>query len=322
MATTERPVLTGARWSHATRCVRMAAYDVLGAFPSAPTPQQEGFYRRGHEVEDSWLTHDLPQTYSGRVHRQAEIPWGDGWTAHVDAILLDDPARPHLEVKSTLHTDRLPGVAVNIEGVETTSAVLQVVGGAHYDPEGGVAEVVAVNPSDYTEQRYPIVLSADLVGAVEEVAGRVTHAARTGELPARVCRKPSDAIGRHCPYAADCFASYEDPGPVDLTHDDDALMLARDLLLAQQALKREEGDIAELKAKRDELRSALIEHGVTAGVDYQIGDIQIRLTEVKGRETFDYKAAAATGHLDLASLDGFLKTGQPSERWTVKEDSP
>ena len=322
MATTEQPVLTGARWSHATRCMRMAAYDVLGAFPSPPSEQQEGFYRRGKEVEDSWLEHDLPRIYNGRVHRQAEIPWGDGWHAHVDAILLDDPERSHIEVKSTLHPERLPGVPVTISGFQTTSAVLQVAGGAHYDPEGGAAEVVAVNPSDYSHERYPVKLTADVVGAVEEVADRVQHAAQTHELPARVCSKPSDAIGRHCPYAGDCFADWTDPGPADITHDDEAVMLARDLLLAQQALKREEGDVDALKAKRDELRSALVDHGVTAGLDYQIGDIVVRLTEVKGRETFDYKAAAATGHLDLAALNGFLKTGQPSERWTVKEDTP
>lgn len=322
MATTSPPVLTGARWSHATRCMRMAAYDVLGAFPAAPSEQQEGFFRRGKEVEDSWLENDLPRTYSGRVHRQAEIPWGDGWVAHVDAILLDDPERTHLEVKSTLHPDRLPGVPVTIEGFQTTSAVLQVAGGAHYDPEGGAAEVVAVNPSDYTSQRYPVKLTADIVGAVTEVAERVTHASQTHVLPARVCSKPSDAFGRHCPYTADCFADWTDPGTVDLTTDDEAVMLAHDLHAATLALKREEGDIAELKAKRDELRSALVMRGVAPGLDYQIGDIIIRLTEVKGRETFDYRAAAATGHLDLDEFQSFVKVGQPSERWTVKEDTP
>lgn len=319
MAATERPLLTGARFSNASRCPRMAAYDVLGAFPLPPSERVEGLFQRGHEVEDGWFDHILPKTYSGRVQRQAAIPWGTGWEAHVDGILLDDPQRTHVEVKSTTDIHTLPGVPVEIRGVKTTAAVIQVVGGAIFDPDGGDAAVVAVSPVDYQDKWYPINITPELRGVVEEVADRVVEAARTGDLPSRVCLRPSDAIGRHCPYAADCFADYDEPIPTDLTENADARDAAEELLKVTLALRQNDAATATLKKTRDELRGELVEAGVEAGVDYQIGDTRVKLTAVKGRETFDYRGAIASGQLEMTEpLTTYLKTGKPSERWTVE----
>lgn len=319
MATTERPTLTGARFSNASRCPRMAAYDVLGAFPLSPSERVEGLFQRGHEVEDGWFNHILPKTYSGRVQRQAAIPWGTGWEAHVDGILLDDPQRTHVEVKSTTDINTLPGVPVEIRGVKTTAAVIQVVGGAIFDPDGGDAAIVAVSPVDYQDKWYPINITPELRMVVEEVADRVVVAARTGDLPSRVCLRPSDAIGRHCPYAADCFADWDEPLGVDLTENADARDAAQDLLMLDAQIRKSGSDVDNLKKQRDTLRGQLVEAGVEPGVDYTLGDIRVKLTAVKGRETFDYRGAIASGQLEMTEpLATYLKTGKPSERWTVE----
>lgn len=316
------PVLTGARWSHAARCPRMAAYDVLGAFPTEPSERVTRLYLRGHHVEDAWLDHYAPNIYQGRLERQAAFEWGNGWETHSDAVAVEQADRPHIEVKSTTQIDKLPGIPVEVEGVHTTHAVLQAVGAAVFDPEGGTAEVVAVSPIDYWHERYPVNLTNDLRGAAVEVASRVVHAAETGELPDRVCQKPSDAQQHMCPYGHTCFADWDEPAPVDLTSPD-LVNLAFALEDQTDAVKDAEKLVAEKKQLRDETRAELLDRGVPIGGEVQIADVIIKVTPVKGRESFDYRSAISAGQLTMTpELERYLKTGKPSERWTLTTEDP
>lgn len=76
-----------------------------------------------------------------------------------------------------------------------------------------------------------------------------------------------------------------------------------------------EVDEADAKARKsaaaEELKQGLADRGVSSVV---LDSHTITLSDVKGRESFDRKAAEAAG----LNLDPFVKVGKPSERLTVK----
>lgn len=314
--------LRGARWSSAVRCPRMGAYTALGAIPAIPSEQVEGLFQRGHDVEDRYFAR-LAEQYTGRIIREAAIQWGDGWSLHVDAILPDADGRPHVEVKANRDVYHVPGADLTIGGVTTKAPVLQVAGAAVFDPEGGAAEVVVVSPLDYTERRYPVDVTSDVRGAVEEIAALVVHAVQTGELPPRVCRVPSDGIGRFCPYVDTCFADWQPVDPDDVPAE--VGLLAQQVYDADQAAKLAEAASADAKQQRDDLRRQLADY-LAAGVQYEVAGLRVKRTTVKGRQSFNLKDAVATGAIDPRDveaggrLEPFVKTGDGHDRWTIRED--
>jgi hypothetical protein len=307
--------LTGARWSAAARCPRQAAYDILGAFREALPSRTQGLYDRGHDVEDAWFRRNGQEAV-----RQYPVEWGKGWEAHVDGVWVDDPKRPHVEVKSTVNIDSLPGSPVTWDGVKTTSAVLQIVGGTHFDPQGGTAEIVAVSPVDYSEHVYPIRMTEDLVGLADETAARVVRSAETGELPERCCSRPMEGYSRFCAYVNTCFDGWTEPDPIQLGGE--VASLARELRAAEETCKEAGVGAKGATHARDALRAAIREHLPGPG-DYTVGGVHIRLGAVKGRESFRLKDAIAAGLLTADDAEPFTKHGDPSERWAVStEDDP
>ena len=77
-------------------------------------------------------------------------------------------------------------------------------------------------------------------------------------------------------------------------------------------------EISELKAQEDELKEDLKQDlHKRKETHLRVGDIDVSLTQVKGRATLDKKAVAAAG-IDLSP---FEKVGAPSERLDIKRIS-
>lgn len=322
-------VLKGARWSATVRCPRMGVYSALGAIPSPRSPHVEGMLERGHDLEDVF-DRRLRMDYSGSVEREVEIGWGppdSDWRLHVDFLLADED-RQHLEVKSNVQINDVPGPRMDVDGVVTKSPVLQVVGAATFDPLGGTAAVAVMSPTTYLHREYKIDLTDDLVGAVKHLEDQVVHALTSGELPPRVCTVPSDAVGRFCPYRDTCFADWEtveqvvDDGPV--------IVLAGQLRQAEEAYKAAKAELDgkgnpdSLKAKRDDLRRQMRDY-TKPGLEYVLGGVRVRRTiDKRGRRTFKLTDALATGALlgeeidgPLSRLGNYVTESDPNERWTV-----
>jgi hypothetical protein len=314
MATTEQ-VFTGARASEASRCPRMAAYTEQGVIPAPAGSHLDGLWERGHDLEDVYFR-KLAEEYSGPIIRQHEVPWGDGWVAHVDGLLPDDDRR-HVEVKSTTSPDTLPGCNVEISGVKSKSSVIQVAFGTVFDAEGGTAEVATISPVDYKRRRFPVTITPDIEGAVREIADRVIHAARTGELPPRPCRTPADGIARFCPHIQTCFTGWEPDDPIELG--EEVATLAESLLDVTGQLRVASDREKELKAEQSELRDRL-RGWIAPDKTYHVAGIELRVTSVKGRETLSLKDALAAGAVTEDQVAPFVKIGQPSERWSVAID--
>jgi hypothetical protein len=288
----------------------MAALTARGEIPEAASTHLQGLYVRGHQVQD-WYASMIERATP--VVREHPVSWGDGWTAHVD-LLVPEWDRKHVEIKSTTAIDKLPGCGVDVGGVKTTSAVLQVVGGAAFDPEGGVAEVVTVSPVDLQTRSYPVTLTDDLVGAAKETAQIVTSAVRTGELPPRPCKTPADGIARFCPHRDVCFEGWQPDDPIQLHAE--VADLAEQLVDVDGQLRVTTGREKELKEQRDGIRDQL-RGWLTPGKTYQVDGVELKRIDVKGRETFSLKDALAAGAVSEEQTAPFVRYGQPSERWTA-----
>ena len=305
--------LRGARWSAASRCPRQAAYGLLGAFGEALPPRVQGLYDRGNDVEDAWFRR-LPAR-DDLVHRQYPVKWGMGWEAHVDGYF--EGSNEMVEVKSTVSPQHLPGSSVTWNGVETTSAVLQVAGAARFDGHDAAPRVVAVNPIDYSECEYPITLTDDLAGLADETALLVLRAAEKAEMPPRACKRPTEGLSRFCPYMNTCFADWEEPEPIQL--DGSVARLALELEAIEDAYRQGGSDQKILKEQRDEAREQM--RNVLPGPgDFSVAGVHIRLSTVKGRETFSLKDAIAAGAISKEEAEPFIRRGEESERWTVARE--
>lgn len=312
--------LTGARWSGAVKCPRQGAYSALGAIPSPRSAAVEGMLERGHDLEDVYARR-LAERYSGTIIREAEYTWAPGWTMHLD-FLLPELERDHREVKSNRELS-IPGPALELEGVTQIAPVLQVAGAVLFDPEGGTASVAVISPTNYLEREYPVTMNPDLEGMVLRIRDLVVRAVDTGELPARVCKVPSDAIGRFCPFADTCFAQWE-PLAEKVVNDGPVAILAGQLRAVDEAMAAEKERMDELKAEREELRRQLRDY-TKPGMEYVLGGVRVKRTvSAKGARTFKFAAACAAGAIrreeiegPLSKLGAFVTEQQPQERWTV-----
>lgn len=313
--------LTGARWSSTVRCARMGAYSALGAIPAPHSEHVAGLFERGHDIEEVFARR-LGMDYTGPVEREVPIRWGDDWELHCD-FLLPEQDRRHLEVKSNQQINTVPGPEVEIEGVRSKASVLQVVGAATFDPAGGTAAVAVMSPLTYLHREYRVDVNDDLVGVVRDLEARVMHALASGELPERVCKVPSDAVGRFCPYRDTCFADWElaeTREPVDAA----VSLLAAQLREVEDEYRAAKDDLAGVAEQRADLRRQVRDYTMP-GVEYDLGGVRVkRSISQRGRRTFKLSDALATGALKAEEVDGplsrlgnYITESEPQERWTV-----
>jgi hypothetical protein len=84
-------------------------------------------------------------------------------------------------------------------------------------------------------------------------------------------------------------------------------------------LKDREREAAGLRDERKQVEDQLVELGVPEG-ESLIGDVIVRRTPTKPRETFQYgnaRKAGAWTPLDDERFGPFVRVGEPSERWDV-----
>jgi len=294
------------RWSSVKDCPRKAVYEATGAPARQRSNKEERILFRGQSLGRDYAAF-LAQTHGAEnVETEVPIRWPLG-TGHMDIYLT--ATRTAIEVLSTLHaSDQM-----------IQSKLLQLVGYIEYaDFPVDAGALVILNPSDFGEDVFPVARTSrvykDLVDEMRERVAQVqAWAADPTLIPARVCGKPADAIGRFCLHAAHCFEGWEPP-PLHLVDDAEADMLAS----RWYALKEQERGAAkvtkDLADERKKVEGELVER-VPVG-QHQVGGWAVTRTHVQRSATVDLKKAEIAGY-PVESLGEFLRDGAEYDTFKV-----
>lgn len=300
------PVLTGIRWSSVRVCPRMAVAPLAGADHRDSSDRERRILFRGSRLGrdyGDWLEAAHP----GDLRREVEVTWQHG-TGHIDLYLVSK--RLAIEVLSS----RYASDAVVREKMR------QLVGYMEFAP--GLVDrgaLVVLDPGDFSEDVYPISRSsatyAELAVEAHERIAAVTGYVERGELPARECAKPNDAIGRFCRCSRWCF----EDAPPEWTPAEYAQ--ATEPRLAELAAERAELNDREKAAKAaaaaieqqrkdvDAEIVALVTAGHGAGKrEVQAGRYLVAVSHTKRAATVDLRKAEAAGY-PVQSLDPYLRHG-------------
>lgn len=292
------------RWSMAVRCPRMGALALRGTESDPPDEVQQGYFRRGKQLQaDVYESYRL-QYGDENLIVEKPIPWPAG-IAHGDIYVR--PERLAVEVKST--ASMLP----------LDHHLAQLAGQVEFDPDADRGLLILVNPSNLTRRPIPMpVVTDDMRDKVHQIADAVARSADpAAPLPDRVCQRPSEAVGRFCPFAAVCFHDWQPPDPIVLAPTVAALVA--DLDLADTEVRDAKDDLAAREHRRDTIRAEL-RKTLEPATSYLSPDdeLVVQITEVAGRVTWDVKTAIETGVVDPAALEPFRKEGRGHERWRIR----
>lgn len=294
------------RWSLSARCARAGAYALRGTEPGEPSDEMLGYWARGKQI-GAWMVERFVAQYGAEnIVAEKAVPWPAG-ILHTDIFVK--PERLAVEVKSMSD----PAV--------TDDHVMQLAGEVHFDPDAERGALVLVDPSSLRTRTVPVTLTEELVERVEAIADQVARAADPrAPLPERVCSRPSDAIGKGCPFAATCFADWERPDPIEI--EGDVARLANVLVAEDAAVKRAKVLLARREERREGTRAALRQL-IEPATEYvtAAGELAVAITRVKGRVSFSLTEAVKAGVWtpdDDERFAPFVKESAGYDRFNVK----
>lgn len=293
MAATKPRLEARSRWSHACKCARMASYALLGVDPAEPSERSQGLMRRGRMLGAERYERYVLKYGEENVIPEQPIAWPAG-ILHPDIYVA--PEKLIVEVKSSASPAAL------IE-----DAIVQCAGQVYWHPEAQQGLVEVISPIDLqVVEEIPVVLTDEWRERLEQIAADVVRAGATNgrELPDRVCRRPSDGIGRFCPFIETCFEGWEPPSMQELKADEQLIARVARLHELKRRRKALAADDKPLEAEQKEIQAELDEELPTtvAGVALLIGGYAVKPSH-RSRESFSLKKARAS--VPAAILDPF-----------------
>lgn len=300
--------MSGVRWSSAADCARKAVYGGTIEPDREWTDREARIMYRGRSIGADYVAWLKAKYGPNAVWREVKVEWAFG-VGHIDAFLR--PTRTAIEVLSSKWADDLM----------VQRKLLQLVGYMEGYPSAKNGCLIVLDPSDFTEERWPVAKDTDTYRAlVETMRERVAALERwrdTGELPARVCRKPSEAIGHFCRHATTCFEGWEEPPPVSVIDDPEAMRLAADLAKAKAEERTAKVAVAtwEEERKTCEQKLAALDGVADIEGDIRIGSFVVKRVHVRRKPSLDVKKAEVAGMLNLELLAEFMKPG--ADYWTT-----
>ncbi len=296
------------RWSAVADCARKAVYEATVPADRDRTDRERRILWRGKSIGHDYGTF-LKATYGpNAVWREVKVRWAFG-VGHIDLFLR--PTGTAIEVlSSAFASDEM-----------RQRKLLQLVGYMEAYPRAKNGCLIVLNPSDFTEDRWPVAKGTETYEAlVERMRERVDELREWrswGRLPDRVCGKPNDAIGHFCRHAVTCFDGWEAPEPVSVVDDPEAIRLAADFARAKLEERAAATTLAEWEAERKTCEAKL---AALDGVDGIVGDIRIgpysvKRVHVQRSPSLDTKKARLAGMLNEEVLAEFMRPG--ASYWTT-----
>lgn len=291
-------------------CPRKAVYEATDAPAREPSDREQRIRWRGKRIGEDYA--DLLAAKYGEhaVERERKVVWPLG-VGHEDAFLK--ATKTVVEVLSSAHASEQM-----VHG-----KLLQLTGYIEHDPAAENGVLVIVSPTDFSEERIVVNPNTTAYKAlVEEMLDRVAEVLAwrdTGELPVRVCAKPSEAKGRFCLHADHCFGEDWQPPPLEQVAADETTVLA---VTEYDRLKRAETDARNtLKAAEDarkEQQAVLEALELPAGRDVQVGAFKVRRTFTERAPSFDWKKAELAGVFDPELFGEYMRPGAAYSTFRVE----
>lgn len=313
------PEVPPLRWSSVRNCARKAVYEATGAPARERSRQEEGYLWRGRQLGRDFVivlaSEEKRKGKPWRIFVASGDPdeWPAAWTTRnrdEAAFIAEEAVEWELGV---MHPDVIVVETSTVVEVLSSahasdemvkSKMLQLVGQIeHTGAKGGA--VVVVNPSNPLEYEiFPIARSSDTYGElVDEMRKRIAavqHWSETGEIPDRVCSKPSEARGHFCQHAEHCFTGWTPPDPDEVLTSEEAIAAATATYLAKKDERELKVSYDAAVSTRKELEARLsdvVELAQLGGAPkkLQIGPIEINRIEVKDHAEVALKKARDAG---------------------------
>lgn len=300
--TTAAATQPAVRWSSARTCARKAVYEATGAPARETTDRERRIMFRGRRLGRDYADMLAAEHGENAIVREKQVVWPLG-IGHQDVFVKETGTV--VEVLSSAHAS----------DAMIDSKLLQLVGYVEHDPEARNGMLVILDPSDYSEERFFVAKDtaryAELVGLMLERIGQV-QAGLAGDLSARECRKPSEAVGRFCRHAEHCFEGWEPPEapPVDEPEVRELAVLLYQAKRAEREAIRAKAEIETRRREVEQRLADLLEPG-----EWQVGPLRVKRLTVRPHESFDLRKARLAG---VPIPDEFVKLVGGYERWTCE----
>lgn len=297
----------GMRWSSTRVCARKAVYEAEGAPARERSDREHRILYRGRSLGRDYADFLAARDGQDAVEREVKVEWEFG-VGHIDVFHI--PTSTAIEVLSSAHAS----------SDMVTSKLLQLVGYMEHYPRAAAGLLAVLDPSDFTEERFPVARGTDAYsGLVEQMHDRIVQLREwrdAGVTPARVCVKPSEAIGRFCLHAAHCFDGWE-PEPLERLDDHETLDLAMSWLSAKAREREAAAAVDEAKAERETIQERLAARIDEPG-KVLVGPLVVTRSDRVRQGTLDVRKAETAGVPVRDSLAEFFKPDSSYTVWTVQ----
>jgi hypothetical protein len=279
----------------------MEALRARGAEAAPHHPAVAEYLFRGRVFEEIEVRRLEAHYGRENIVRQPAFDWGFGEEGHSDAFIL--PERELVEVKSTTTpTLSSPMVDMSIEQLRLAIRFYE-------HPEVGKAKRGLLLMLDPNRQApadvIPVMLTDEDVARQDEAIAALRASIAGGDLPERVCARPSQARGRLCAFAEPCFEGWEEPAPGH-AHDPELVDLVSRLVGIRNRKRPLKVEIDEIEEEERELKLRISED--LAEGETIVGPFEVKLTQVKRAPKFQEKLAKAAG-FPMATLEEFYTPG-------------
>lgn len=308
MTSTATRSLKGARASSLKECPRKVIYEVTEAPARERSDRELRILWRGRSLGRDYCDFLAARDGEDAIEREVKVPWGDGAVGHIDAF--HKPTSTAIEVLSSAHAS----------DAMIRSKLLQLTLYMEHYPLAKAGLLVILNPADFSEERFPVAKDTDAYAAlVEEMRDRIHQVEEWrdhGTLPARVCTRPSEAIGRFCLHAEHCFEDWQPP-ELDRVDDHETYELAQSWLSAKAQERGAAEEAAAAKARRvqyeERLAEKITEHGKVA-----VGHFTVTRSDRTRAGALDVKKAELAGVFSREVFAEFFKPDAHFTVWTVE----
>ena len=312
------------RWSSVRDCPRKGIYESEGAPARERTPSEEGTLWRGKSIgrdyaiflateqkttihvesgPDYWVPPELRAATADDAGLIAEqrIKWPFG-IGHQDLYVKETATI--IEVLSSAHASEQMKRAKMLQGI----------GYVEHHPHAENLALIVVSPTDLTMERTIVMPGTRLYEELrEEMRERIAELERwrdDGEMPARVCSKPSEARGHFCMFAQHCFQDWEPPPLEEIAADGDLLEAVGRFVEVKRARAELASRDKALEIEQKEAQAVMDAAELPAGQQVIVGPFEVRRTQVERQPTFEWAKAESAGVFEPGLYGEFFKAGR------------